>query len=111
MQDTDEVMVAASDWLSTDKKQCYWPPFKSTEKYLEAVKNNLGPSTEEKPWEILNVIFHAEYGNTDCFKMISFHVMHTVARGLWFLLLINVLTIIVIPLETNLADKQMLYTT
>ncbi|XP_067267226.1 uncharacterized protein [Chanodichthys erythropterus] len=61
LQDTDEVMVAASDWLSTDKKQCYWPPFKSTEKYLEAVKNNLGPSTEEKPWEILNVIFHAEY--------------------------------------------------
>ncbi|XP_048058914.1 nuclear GTPase SLIP-GC-like [Megalobrama amblycephala] len=61
LQDTDEVMVAASDWLSTDKKQCYWPPFKSTEKYLEAVKNNLGPSTEEKPWEMLNVIFHAEY--------------------------------------------------
>ncbi|ROL45075.1 Nuclear GTPase SLIP-GC, partial [Anabarilius grahami] len=65
LQDTDEVMVAASDWLSTDKKQCYWPPFKSTEKYLEAVKNNLGPLTEGKPWEMLNVIFHAEYDNVE----------------------------------------------
>ncbi|XP_067260009.1 nuclear GTPase SLIP-GC-like [Chanodichthys erythropterus] len=61
LQDTDEVMVVASEWLSTDKKRCYWPPFKSTEKYLEAVKSNLEPSTGGKPWDILNVIFHAEY--------------------------------------------------
>ncbi|KAI2653074.1 Nuclear GTPase SLIP-GC [Labeo rohita] len=54
-------MVVASDWLSTDQKQCYWPPFKSTEKYLEAVKSNLKPSTGEKPWEKLNVLFHEKY--------------------------------------------------
>ncbi|RXN15447.1 nuclear GTPase SLIP-GC-like protein [Labeo rohita] len=61
LEDTDEVMVVASDWLSTDQKQCYWPPFKSTEKYLEAVKSNLKPSTGEKPWEKLNVLFHEKY--------------------------------------------------
>lgn len=72
LQDTDEVMVVASEWLSTDKKRCYWPPFKSTEKYLEAVKSNLEPSTGGKPWDILNVIFHAEYGNAVCTKIIFF---------------------------------------
>ncbi|KAK2887548.1 hypothetical protein Q8A67_015776 [Cirrhinus molitorella] len=61
LQDTDEVMVVALDWLSTDQKQCYWPPFKSPEKYLETVKGNLEPSTGGKPWEKLNVIFHGQY--------------------------------------------------
>ncbi|XP_073677415.1 nuclear GTPase SLIP-GC-like isoform X3 [Garra rufa] len=61
LQDTDEVMVVASDWLSTDQKQCYWPPFKSPEKYLETVKSNLEPSTGGKPWEKLNVIFHGKH--------------------------------------------------
>ncbi|CAM4637716.1 unnamed protein product [Leuciscus chuanchicus] len=65
LQDTDEVMVVSSDWLSPDKKQCYWPPFKSTEKYLEAVKNHLEPSTGEKPWEKLNISFHREHVTFD----------------------------------------------
>ncbi|KAL0166741.1 hypothetical protein M9458_038585, partial [Cirrhinus mrigala] len=55
------VMVAPSNWLSEDKKQCYWPPFKSKEKYLKAVMTCLEPSTGGKPWEKLAVLFHAEY--------------------------------------------------
>ncbi|XP_058609384.1 nuclear GTPase SLIP-GC-like isoform X1 [Onychostoma macrolepis] len=62
LQDSDEVMVAPSNWLSEDKKQCYWPPFKSTGKYLEAVKNHLEPSTGKKPWEKIAILFHSEYG-------------------------------------------------
>ncbi|KAL1255189.1 hypothetical protein QQF64_013250 [Cirrhinus molitorella] len=62
LQDSDEVMVAPSNWLSEDKKHCYWPPFKSTEKYLEAVNNCLEPSTGGRPWEKLTILFHSEYG-------------------------------------------------
>ncbi|XP_048058475.1 nuclear GTPase SLIP-GC-like isoform X2 [Megalobrama amblycephala] len=62
LQDSDEVMVVASNWLSEDKNQCYWPPFKSTIKCLEAVQNRIEPSTGEKPWEKLAILFHAEYG-------------------------------------------------
>ncbi|XP_058615321.1 uncharacterized protein LOC131529535 [Onychostoma macrolepis] len=61
LQDSDEVMVVASNWLSLEKKQCYWPPFKSTEKCMEAVQNKLKPETGGKPWEKLNISFHREY--------------------------------------------------
>ncbi|XP_073680066.1 uncharacterized protein [Garra rufa] len=61
LQDSDEVMVVASNWLSLDKKQCYWPPFKSTEKCTEAVQNRIKPETGGKPWEKLNITFHREY--------------------------------------------------
>ncbi|XP_016317954.1 uncharacterized protein LOC107670006 isoform X5 [Sinocyclocheilus anshuiensis] len=60
LQDSDEVMVVASNWLSLDKKQCCWPPFKSTEKWMEAVQNKLKPETGGKPWEKLNISFHRE---------------------------------------------------
>ncbi len=63
LQDSDEVMVVASSWLSLDKKQCYWPPFRSTEKCMEAVQNKLKPETGGKPWEKLNISFLREYGN------------------------------------------------
>uniref|UniRef100_A0A8C2IT55 Dynamin N-terminal domain-containing protein n=1 Tax=Cyprinus carpio TaxID=7962 RepID=A0A8C2IT55_CYPCA len=62
LQDSDEVMVAPTNWLSEDKKQCYWPPFKSPEKCMEAVKNRHEPSTGGKPWEKLAILFHSEYG-------------------------------------------------
>ncbi|XP_065139077.1 uncharacterized protein [Paramisgurnus dabryanus] len=61
LQDTDEVMVVASNWLSMDKTQCDWPPFKSREKFMNALRNRLEPSIEEKPWEKLNVNFQAQY--------------------------------------------------
>ncbi|XP_056124397.1 uncharacterized protein LOC130102397 isoform X1 [Rhinichthys klamathensis goyatoka] len=61
LQDSDEVMVVASHWLSLDKKQSYWPPFRSTEKCMEAVQNRLKPETGGKPWEKLNISFHKEY--------------------------------------------------
>ncbi|XP_050992060.1 nuclear GTPase SLIP-GC-like [Labeo rohita] len=61
LQDSDEVMVAPTNWLIEDKKQCYWPPFRSIEKYLEAVRNRLEPSTGGKPWEKLAILFHSEY--------------------------------------------------
>lgn len=67
LQDTDEVMVTPSKWLSTDKTQCHWPPFRSTEKFMEAVENRLEPSTAEKPWDMLNIIFNGKYGKTVCF--------------------------------------------
>ncbi|XP_039534557.1 uncharacterized protein LOC120483545 isoform X2 [Pimephales promelas] len=62
LQDSDEVMVVASNWLTSDKKQSYWPPFKSTEKYMEAVKNRLKPETGGKTWEKINISFHKDYG-------------------------------------------------
>ncbi|XP_016392243.1 uncharacterized protein LOC107727011 [Sinocyclocheilus rhinocerous] len=64
-QDSDELMVVASNWLSQDKKHCYWPPFKSPEKCMEAVLNRIKPETEGKPWEKLNINFHREYGTFD----------------------------------------------
>ncbi|XP_051728065.1 uncharacterized protein LOC127500711 isoform X3 [Ctenopharyngodon idella] len=62
LQDSDEVMVAPSSWLSADKKQCFWPPFKSTEKFMEAVQKKCKPETGGKPWEKLNISFHREHG-------------------------------------------------
>ncbi|KAF4095500.1 hypothetical protein G5714_023103 [Onychostoma macrolepis] len=64
-QDSDVVIVAASNWLSEDKKQCYWPPFKSLEKCMEAVQNRIKPETGGKPWEKLNISFYREYGTFD----------------------------------------------
>ncbi|XDV34057.1 hypothetical protein PO909_004267 [Leuciscus waleckii] len=61
LQDSDEVMVAPSHWLSSDKKQSYWPPFRSSEKCMEAVQKRLKPETGGKPWEKLNISFHKEY--------------------------------------------------
>ncbi|XP_016425153.1 uncharacterized protein LOC107753515 isoform X2 [Sinocyclocheilus rhinocerous] len=61
LQDSDEVMVVASNWLSLDKKQCYWPPFKSPDKCMEAVQNRIKAETGGKPWEKLNISFHREY--------------------------------------------------
>jgi len=71
LQDSDEVMVVASNWLTPDKKQSYWPPFKSTEKCMEAVKNRLEPETGGKTWEKLNISFHKDYGNRH-FKIIVY---------------------------------------
>ncbi|XP_050992026.1 uncharacterized protein LOC127181375 isoform X2 [Labeo rohita] len=65
LQDSDEVMVVASNWLSLDKKQCYWPPFKSTEKCMEAARNRIKPETGGKLWEKLNISFHKEYATFD----------------------------------------------
>ncbi|XP_016113492.1 uncharacterized protein [Sinocyclocheilus grahami] len=61
LRDSDEVMVAASNWLNTDKTQCHWPPFRSAEKYMQAVKDRTEPSTAGKPWDMLNILLHAEY--------------------------------------------------
>ncbi|XP_048058928.1 uncharacterized protein LOC125275739 [Megalobrama amblycephala] len=65
LQDSDEVMVVASNWLSTDKKQSYWPPFRSPEKCIEAVQNRVKPETGGKTWEKLNISFHKEYVSFD----------------------------------------------
>ncbi|XP_067267723.1 uncharacterized protein [Chanodichthys erythropterus] len=62
LQDSDEVMVAPSSWVSADKKQCFWPPFKSPEKFMEAVQKKCKPETAGKPWEKLNISFHREHG-------------------------------------------------
>ncbi|XP_056336506.1 nuclear GTPase SLIP-GC-like isoform X2 [Danio aesculapii] len=62
LKESEEVMVTASNWLSADKKQCYWPPYRSTEKFMEAVRKGLAPQTGEKSWEKLAVLFHGEYG-------------------------------------------------
>ncbi|XP_016317950.1 uncharacterized protein LOC107670006 isoform X1 [Sinocyclocheilus anshuiensis] len=61
LQDSDEVMVVASNWLSLDKKQCYWPPFRSPDKCMEAVQNRIKAETGGKPWEKLNISFHRDY--------------------------------------------------
>ncbi|XP_050992069.1 uncharacterized protein LOC127181383 [Labeo rohita] len=62
LQNSEEVMVVASNWLSVDKKQCYWPPFKSTEKCMEAVQNRDEPAIG---WEKLNISFHGEHATFD----------------------------------------------
>ncbi|XP_026087692.1 uncharacterized protein LOC113062214 isoform X2 [Carassius auratus] len=61
LQDSDEVVVAPTNWLSLDKKQCYWPPFKSPDKCMEAVQNRIKTETGGKPWEKLNISFHREH--------------------------------------------------
>ncbi|KAK7124433.1 hypothetical protein R3I94_018715 [Phoxinus phoxinus] len=65
LQYSDEVMVVASNWLSPDKKQTYWPPFKSPERFIEAVQNRLKHETGGKTWEKLNISFHKEHGTYD----------------------------------------------
>ncbi|XP_073787573.1 uncharacterized protein nuggc.1 isoform X2 [Danio rerio] len=62
LEESEEVMVTASNWLTADKKQCYWPPYKSSEKFMEAVQYRFAPQTGEKSWEKLAVLFHGEYG-------------------------------------------------
>lgn len=69
LQDSDEMMVAPTNWLSLDKKQCYWPPFKSPDKCMEAVQNRIKPETGGKPWEKLNISFHREYCNVHYFEI------------------------------------------
>ncbi|ROL45734.1 hypothetical protein DPX16_11429 [Anabarilius grahami] len=70
LQDSDEVMVAPSSWLSADKKQCFWPPFKSTEKFMEAVQKKCKPETGGKPWEKLNISFHREHDKEELLCML-----------------------------------------
>ncbi|XP_065143647.1 uncharacterized protein [Paramisgurnus dabryanus] len=62
LQDSNEVMVVASNWLTPDKTRCYWPPFKSPEKCKEALMNRSVPLTAGKPWEMLNIQFQGEHG-------------------------------------------------
>ncbi|XP_059365200.1 uncharacterized protein LOC132104037 isoform X2 [Carassius carassius] len=68
LQDSDEVVVAPTNWLSLDKKQCYWPPFKSPDKCMEAVQNRIKPETGGRPWEKLNISFHGEHVTFDMAK-------------------------------------------
>ncbi len=68
LRDSDEVMVVPSNWLNEDKKECYWPPFKSTVKCLEAVQNRYNPAKGDKPWEKLAILFHSEHGNSYYFN-------------------------------------------
>ncbi|XP_056336077.1 uncharacterized protein LOC130246932 isoform X2 [Danio aesculapii] len=65
LQDSDEVMVAASNWLSTDKKQSYWPPFRSEEKCVEAAQKRFKPETDGRLWEKLNINFHKQLVSFD----------------------------------------------
>ncbi|XP_056596715.1 uncharacterized protein LOC130415192 [Triplophysa dalaica] len=67
LEDSDEVMVSASDWLSSDKTRCYWPPFRSQEKCTEAVKNRHAPDGK---WEMLKIIFHGEFDKDDILQML-----------------------------------------
>ncbi|XP_073714840.1 uncharacterized protein [Misgurnus anguillicaudatus] len=62
LQDSHEVMVAASNWLTLAKTRCFWPPFKSPEKCKEALMNRIEPSTAGNPWEMLNIHFQGEHG-------------------------------------------------
>ncbi|XP_050961061.1 uncharacterized protein LOC127162318 [Labeo rohita] len=66
LHDSEEVLVVPSNWVSSEKTHCYWPPFKSTEKCMEAIQNKLNPETEGKPWEKLCIIFLGQY---DTFEM------------------------------------------
>ncbi|KAA0710113.1 hypothetical protein E1301_Tti018903 [Triplophysa tibetana] len=61
LQDSNELMVAASNWLTLDKTQCYWPSFRSPEKLTEAVRNRLEPVTAGIPWDILKIHCHEEF--------------------------------------------------
>nr|XP_055076832.1 nuclear GTPase SLIP-GC-like isoform X2 [Misgurnus anguillicaudatus] len=61
LQESKELTVVPTSWINEQKTQCYWPPFKSPEKCLEAVKNRHEPEKGEKPWEMLNIDFHKAY--------------------------------------------------
>ncbi|KAL7826425.1 hypothetical protein AOLI_G00316340 [Acnodon oligacanthus] len=54
-----EVVVVAKNWLTEDRKQSYWPPFKSPENFTAAVVKRSPPSAQ---WEKIDVTFNGEYG-------------------------------------------------
>ncbi|KAI4879024.1 hypothetical protein NFI96_024224, partial [Prochilodus magdalenae] len=57
-----EVVVVAKNWLTEDRQQSHWPPFKSPENFTEAVKSRSPPVTQGKQWEKIKVTFNGEYG-------------------------------------------------
>ncbi|XP_036423060.1 uncharacterized protein si:dkey-266f7.5 isoform X2 [Colossoma macropomum] len=57
-----EVVVVAKNWLTEDRKQSYWPPFKSPEYFTAALVNRSPPSTQGKQWEKIDITFNGEYG-------------------------------------------------
>lgn len=65
LEESKELMVAASNWLTLDKTQCYWPSFRSPEKCTEAVRNRLEPLTAGISWDILKIKWHEECGNSN----------------------------------------------
>ncbi|KAL6461177.1 hypothetical protein MHYP_G00311430 [Metynnis hypsauchen] len=54
-----EVVVVAKNWLTEDRKQTYWPPYKLPENFTPALLNRSPPSAQ---WEKINVTFNGEYG-------------------------------------------------
>ncbi|KAI2643778.1 hypothetical protein H4Q32_029649 [Labeo rohita] len=70
LHDSEEVLVVPSNWVSSEKTHCYWPPFKSTEKCMEAIQNKLNPETEGKPWEKLCIIFLGQYDKVEILQVL-----------------------------------------
>ena len=42
-EDTDQVDVVPLGWLSVNKTECRWPPYKDSAKVRKAIKNALPP--------------------------------------------------------------------
>ncbi|KAG9279400.1 hypothetical protein AMEX_G4918 [Astyanax mexicanus] len=60
-----EVVVVAKTWLTEDKKQSHWPPFKSPESITEAVIARCLSATQGKLWEKVDVTVHGEFDTYD----------------------------------------------
>ncbi|XP_017564041.1 uncharacterized protein LOC108433770 isoform X2 [Pygocentrus nattereri] len=54
-----EVVVVAKNWLTEDRKQSYWPPYKSPENFKAALMKRSPPLAQ---WEKIDVTFNGEYG-------------------------------------------------
>ncbi|KAI4885684.1 hypothetical protein NFI96_002643 [Prochilodus magdalenae] len=66
-----EVVVVAKNWLTEDRQQSHWPPFKSPENFTEAVKSRSPPVTQGKQWEKIKVTFNGEYEHDKLVKMLK----------------------------------------
>uniref|UniRef100_A0AAR2IY00 exodeoxyribonuclease III n=1 Tax=Pygocentrus nattereri TaxID=42514 RepID=A0AAR2IY00_PYGNA len=56
---SEEVVVVAKNWLTEDRNQSYWPPYKSPENFKAALMKRSPPSSQ---WEKIDVTFNGEYG-------------------------------------------------
>uniref|UniRef100_A0A8B9LY89 DUF4806 domain-containing protein n=1 Tax=Astyanax mexicanus TaxID=7994 RepID=A0A8B9LY89_ASTMX len=66
-----EVVVVAKTWLTEDKQQSHWPPFKSPESITQAVIDRCVPVTQGKLWEKVDVTVQGEFDTYDGAKKIQ----------------------------------------
>ncbi|XP_066531903.1 uncharacterized protein [Hoplias malabaricus] len=65
LKTSGEIMVVAKNWLTADKKQTYWRPFKSSEKVTAAVRMRSSPQIQGNLRERIDITFRGEFATYD----------------------------------------------